>query len=237
MTTTTLASDLRNCSMNGVVIGAPNITLDLGGHRIDGVGMGNGVDNEQGHKGVTIKNGRIRGFQNGVSLKNATQNRLRELVVSNNNEGIFLLNSDDNRIEKNTTSNNDTTGITLNGGSDNNLVDQNLSFDNENFGIAVENSMGNRIRKNQANNNGFLNGMAGIMSDGASTGTMIENNVANSNKTDGISVGNVTMTKVKGNTANNNNQWGINVVALGTDGGGNKARGNVQAAQCNNVTC
>ena len=54
---TKLTSDLNNCPGKGVVIGKDGITLDLGGHTIDGVGMDSGVDNTQGYKGVTIKNG------------------------------------------------------------------------------------------------------------------------------------------------------------------------------------
>ena len=162
-------------------------------------------------------------------------------MVSYNQDGIFLSDSDNNRIERNTTSDNDNTGISLTGavtGSDNNLVDQNMSFDNENFGIAVENSSDdNRIRRNEANNNGLPNGNSGILIDGTSTGTTIEDNVANRNKVDGISVSNVTRTTVRRNTTNNNGQWGINVVASGTDRGGNKAMGNGNAGQCMNVAC
>ena len=35
---TTLRNDLKNCPGNGLVIGADNLTLDLGGHTIDGTG-------------------------------------------------------------------------------------------------------------------------------------------------------------------------------------------------------
>lgn len=92
---TTLTADLNNCPGNGVVIGASGITLDLGGHTIDGDGddVGNGVDNTQGHDQVTIENGRIREFGTGVRLANADRNRLRELVASYNSEGIFLSDS------------------------------------------------------------------------------------------------------------------------------------------------
>lgn len=240
---TTLTADLNNCPGNGVVIGASGITLDLGGHTIDGDGddVGNGVDNTQGHDQVTIENGRIREFGTGVRLANADRNRLRELVASYNSEGIFLSDSDNNRIEGNTTSDNDNTGITLTGagdGSDDNRVDENSSSDNENFGIAVENSSdSNRIRRNEANNNGLLDGNSGLLIDGTSTGTRVEDNVTNRNKADGISVGNVMTTTVMDNRANNNGQWGINVVASGTDRGGNRARGNGNAAQCMNVDC
>ena len=74
---TTLDTDLLNCPENGVVIGAPDITLDLAGHLIHGPdpyplrgwdAPPDGVSNREGHSNVTVKNGTIRGFQTGVSV-------------------------------------------------------------------------------------------------------------------------------------------------------------------------
>ena len=44
---TTLDSDLIDCPGDGIVIGASDITLDLGGHTVDGdgVGCGGGIAN------------------------------------------------------------------------------------------------------------------------------------------------------------------------------------------------
>jgi parallel beta-helix repeat protein len=230
---TKLNGDLSDCPANGLVIDAPNITLDLGGYTIDGAGVGNGVDNTNGHERVTIKNGRIRQFSAGVSLNNATRNRLRDLWVSHNSDGIFLSASDDNRIERNTTSDNDITGITLDDGSDDNRVEKNSSIDNANFGIAVEDaSNNNHITRNTASDNAN----SGIFVDTASSGTRIERNVANRNAVDGILVSNAATTLTK-NTANNNGGWGINAVAGVTDGGGNEAAGNGEAGQCTTVMC
>ena len=76
---TTLDSDLLNCPENGVVIGAPGITLDLAGHLIQGPDPypvrgfdvpPDGVNNREGHSNVTVRNGTIRGFQTGVSVGN-----------------------------------------------------------------------------------------------------------------------------------------------------------------------
>ena len=66
---TTLDSDLVNCPGDGVVIGADNMTLDLAGHTIDGAGAGEGgqgVDNDEGHDGVTVQRGRIQDFHAAV---------------------------------------------------------------------------------------------------------------------------------------------------------------------------
>ncbi|HVL98011.1 MAG TPA: carboxypeptidase regulatory-like domain-containing protein, partial [Egibacteraceae bacterium] len=66
---TTLEADLGPCPDNGLIVGADNVTLDLGGHTIfgtDAVGDGAGVliDNRTG---VTVRNGTIRGFDGGVA--------------------------------------------------------------------------------------------------------------------------------------------------------------------------
>jgi parallel beta-helix repeat protein len=258
---TTLNSDLVNCPVNGLKIDAPNITLDLNGHTIDGdvATAMTGIDNTAGHDEVTIKNGIIREFSDGVHLDKADRNRLSELEVSYNNTGIFLsqsnnntieessasdnandgislTNSNNNRIEGSSASDNDMTGILLNG-SDNNRVEDNSSFDNENFGIAVENgSDGNQIQSNEASNNGFANGNSGIGVDAASTQTLVEDNNANWNFLNGISVGHDTTTLRK-NTANNNGNLGIEAVLNVIDGGGNKAQGNGNPLKCTYVVC
>jgi hypothetical protein len=53
---------------------------------------------------------------------------------------------------------------------------------------------------------------------------------------DGIEVANAATTIAR-NTANENGDLGIEAVAGVTDGGGNRASGNGNAAQCTNVVC
>jgi parallel beta-helix repeat protein len=64
----------------------------------------------------------------------------------------------------------------------------------------------------------------------------IKDNISNNNLLDGIHLyapGNI----IAGNVANRNGDWGIDAIAGNTDGGGNRARGNGQAAQCRGVRC
>src|SRR4051794_34357235 len=68
---TTLRQDLSNCRGDGLKIGADGVTLNLGGHTIDGTNAagseGIAVD---GHPRVTVSNGRVRQFRvNGVALR------------------------------------------------------------------------------------------------------------------------------------------------------------------------
>ena len=90
---TRLTNDLVNCSDNGIVIGADNITLDLNGHVIDGDGMpvpscptnatcDTGVDNSAGHSHVTIKDGSIRQFDVGAFVNGGAADHIHHLTVS-----------------------------------------------------------------------------------------------------------------------------------------------------------
>jgi hypothetical protein len=76
-TNTTLHADLTDCPGNGLVIGADRVTLNLNGHAITGNLEGAvGIDNSAGHDGVTIMNGAVRNFTNGVLLlEHASGNR------------------------------------------------------------------------------------------------------------------------------------------------------------------
>src|SRR2546427_5645721 len=107
-TDTKLDSDLTNCSGDGIVIGADNISLNLDGHTIEGTGGGTGIDDSAGRDGVTIENGSVEGFEQGIVLVGASDNRLRKLTVADNAlAGIALAEgADDNLVEKDTVSGN-----------------------------------------------------------------------------------------------------------------------------------
>ena len=73
-----MTNDLLDCLGNGLVIGANGITLDLGGHTIDGTGLGVGIVNN-GFDSVTITNGIVQEFDFGVQLNDGTATN----IVSN----------------------------------------------------------------------------------------------------------------------------------------------------------
>lgn len=103
VTSVMLKSDLVDCPTHGLIVGADNVTIDLNGHTIDGSGIfdeWNGVDNSAGHDGVTIVNGRMQDFRNGVYLYGgATGNRVADLILTADYYGIGVVNSLDNSIE------------------------------------------------------------------------------------------------------------------------------------------
>jgi parallel beta-helix repeat protein len=177
---THVGNDLSNCPGDGLVIGANNIKIDLGGHLIDGDAVNaptdDGIDNTGGFDNVKIDHGTIQQFQQGVSLVGATKNKIDHLTViqtfrgievqtnsndnkiehnkvSSNFDGIHLVGSDTNKIDHNDVFGNTSSAIVLITGSDNNKVDHNRAHDNPAWGITQDTSNGNRYSHNKVYNN------------------------------------------------------------------------------------
>ena len=98
---TTLESDLVDCPNHGIVIGADGVTLDLNGHVIEGDGApsaqcprGEACDIgvlSEGHDGVTIRNGWVRGFETGVLVADSRESRIAGISSSGNRFFGFML--------------------------------------------------------------------------------------------------------------------------------------------------
>ncbi len=182
---TKLDSDLVDCENNGIVIGADDITLDLNGHTIDGDGTeAAGCDPRQelcdfgvandGHDGVTIRDGSVREFGVGVLVGGARKNRvvkisatghiffgvvvggssrsvIRRSSLSRNiapeGDGIGVFDSDRIRIVHNKIRRNPGPGIHL-FDSKKNLIKRNVFSRNE-PAISIENANRNEVRRNR----------------------------------------------------------------------------------------
>jgi parallel beta-helix repeat protein len=159
-------------------------------------------------------------------------------VSGNGSDGI-VVSDDDNRIEKNYASRNAGDGLTLSAGASDNTIEKNHASGNTGDGIGLEFSAldylaseNNRIKKNSASGNGG----DGISVSSSSTGTLIRQNRTNRNSDDGIDVDSVDSTLTK-NRAIRNGDLGIEAVPGVRDGGGNRAKGNGDPAQCTGVGC
>lgn len=242
---------------DGLIIGADGVTLDLRGHTISGPGPA--ATNWSGVRvarqaGVTIKRGTITGFDAGVVLDEASHNLVTGLVVRANERGINLAGGTGHTIEKNFAYDSHLDGIRL-GLTSSSLISKNVVADNV-FGIGVANgAAGNVVEKNTvADNRGF--GIAlfanasntvvekndvtgtwghGIQVNSDTAGSLLSKNYVVLSGLDGIRVDSPFTTITK-NTANENAQLGINAPGAG-DGGGNKASGNGDPAQCVGVAC
>lgn len=242
---------------SGMVIGADNITIDLGGHTVT-TSYGTGIVSS-GHTGITIQNGSL---------------------TATEGAGISLI-GDHNDVVNHVTGEAEFAPVGLSGGSGNTVEGSTLSADfggpalslNAEQGDTISaNSVthagtpggGNAIKLDQSNGNqvtgnvmeGTLviggnsntvssNQMSNAQSDGldvAGTGNFIRQNTAFTDGTqgspaaDGIKVTTAGNT-LTGNIADLNGNYGIEAVAGNIDGGGNQANGNGNAAQCLNVAC
>jgi len=270
---TKLDRDLTNCSGDGLIIGADHITVSLNGHSITGTGAaGSAGIRNIGHDRVTIQDGDfsgldIEGFEIGILLQDAHNNRVRRIFVEGSAFGIQLTASDHNDVSNNTARSLSAiqcdvvayAGIAL-FDSDDNQIRENETHPSTDFGIALVNSHHNRVEKN---------GASPIDSDGNncsgialfdSNENKIENNIAAENRENGILVGfgshgnlvarnlafrnaadgihvNDPATTIKHNTTNTNGNLGIFAVPGVIDGGGNRAQDNGNPAQCLNVEC
>ena len=82
---TTLTADL-DCDDTALVIGAPDLTLDLGGHSVYSTD-GHTIVNE-GHDNVTIRNGEVHGEGGLILLSGVSGNLVRDLYAEGLITGI-----------------------------------------------------------------------------------------------------------------------------------------------------
>ena len=218
---TTLTGDVGPCAgSDGIVIGADNITVNLGGHHILGPGAGNGDGAHTGirianHTGVTVTGGTVTGFDAGVAVIGGSANTVSKLTVERNvaplitaagfeqsefGDGIVLMFSNHNHV----------TG---------NHLDANGPFDGigalglgSNFNTIDANTVANTVGDGQQNSPGIGEG---ILIDpfldftlpgrgGSLEGNNIVGNTITGSYTDGISsVSNINAT-IAHNTATGN---------------------------------
>jgi hypothetical protein len=113
-TNAVLTQDL-SCPGDGVVVGASGITIDLHGFRLTGTrGTGHyGINDLGGYDGVTVKNGVIRNFDEGIAgFSGADSLHLSNLIVSGNGlYGIIVSSGDQASVSSVTASGNAGYGV------------------------------------------------------------------------------------------------------------------------------
>jgi len=176
---THVGNDLTNCPGDGLVIGANNVKLDLGGHVIDGgnAAGSDGIRNSGGFDNVRVSHGTVQQFGDGVDFSGGANNGKIEhlkvlqntgrgigLVSSNGNkishnkvwsnfDGIHLNASDTNKIDHDEVFTNTASAIVLITGSDGNKVEHNKTHDNPSWGITSDDSVNNTYKHNKVANN------------------------------------------------------------------------------------
>jgi parallel beta-helix repeat protein len=244
-----VGNDLLDCPGHGLVVGAANVTIDLGGHRIDGTGDAdeNGIDNQNGFDGVTVRGGVVSGFYNavlfvgvdggeisGIRAQGSTDQGIvlrgsHRIAVSRNvlqrsvHTGIFLESATENLLRDNLVVRSDHHGIFLYLGSDRNLLIGNETVGNGGSGIHVQSSSENVLKRNSSIGNEY-----GLQVASGANANELRSNVAKGNGEYGLYVqdgadGNV----VKGNGIAGNGGDGIKLTdSLDNSLYGNRVTGN-----------
>ena len=113
-TSVVLTKDLTCVGTPGVVVGAGGITIDLKGHVLTGDYSDMGVRDLSGYGDVTIKNGVIRNFLDGVLVPNTADHvTVSNLVVSGNSGNGVYVQGAAAKVVSSTVAGNGQTGISL----------------------------------------------------------------------------------------------------------------------------
>jgi large repetitive protein len=260
---TTLDRDLTGCRSNGMVIGADNITLDLGGHTISGDGKlvrrcprqqicDAGIAND-GHDGVTVRNGSVGQFASGVLVGRARENRVLDISSSQNTffgfvvfrsaqilvrdssgsrniapdgDGIGLFESHDVRIINNSFRRNPGPGIHVQASADNLMKGNLISRSSPGILLGGE-RRADRADRNQVRRNGFVRNAAGVLLARGNRNVVARNRL--SRDRDGIAIengrGNLVALNVILDARNSGIYLGLNEPPIG--GGDNVVRRNM----------
>lgn len=100
-----LTSDMNCPNSYGLVVAKPGITINLNGHTVTGTyGSDFGID-DQGYDRVTIENGTVRNFEDGVFVQYATGTKIEHVkAVGAANFGIAFYDSQHGLIDHSTVS-------------------------------------------------------------------------------------------------------------------------------------
>jgi parallel beta-helix repeat protein len=112
----TLDHDILRCPVDGLIVGAPGITIDLNGHKITGTtGDGSGapsdcdcgISDQAGFDRVTVRDGEIDDFDSGVVVAHARGVLVQGLTAGNQyNDGVsFNDGSSDGTVSDSTVAN------------------------------------------------------------------------------------------------------------------------------------
>jgi parallel beta-helix repeat protein len=218
---------------DGMVVERDNIVIDGAGQTLQG--SGNGIDLIE-RVNVTIKGAKIRGFDSGVYLNNASFCGIYGNNITNNEDGVYLKYSSVNSISGNNITNrwdgigldsssgnsisgnnitNNNHGIWLNSSSNYNSISGNNITANTDCDIYLNSSLGNSVSENN-----IANSWSGIQLDSSSGNRVSGNNVADTYY--GIWLDSSLDNSVSGNNITAHGVYGISLYSSS----GNSVSGN-----------
>jgi hypothetical protein len=226
---TLVQNDLFDCLGNGLVAGAAGITIDLGGHTIDGTGLGSGVLGV-GFASVIVTNGVLQEFDRAVTLGlgadqsivtgiTSTLNQefaiaiegadgvtIRESTITGNVSGIVVLEATGAHVHHNVITLNSADGARIEGG-DGHRIERNLITESSGPAVSLVDADGNIVVDNTLTGND-----AGVVVgevDLPSNDNVVERNDISLSSSAGVEVIGSNGTRIVGNTINEGGSVGV----------------------------
>lgn len=231
--------DCSSSSSDGLEIDADDVTVDLNGYKL--IGPGNsyyGVDNSDGHEGLTVKGGTLDGWNYGVYSYYGSFENLSDLKVNveSGGYGLYVYYSVKSTIKDITVKGEASYAVYSYYGGGVKIDDIRVLDANENstYGVYLYENPGT-VSDVRANDTYY-----GVYASGQTDNTVIKNVVANDTGSTGVYISNSTPFSqydytVKGSTANDANSYGF-YAQYDVKGGGNRASG-AGSDDCYNVPC
>lgn len=248
-----LSASIVDCTGSALVVGAPGITIDLGGHVLDGTGTGPGIDNNAGHDDVTIRGGVIQGFSQGIDMVEADGARVLDVLLRDNALGITASRTARALFARVVARDNSFAGVevfrmerlvmrrsTVTGSGHGGIIDRstydsryadNVMSDNEFYGLHLDSSTNAVVVGNTAHSNHLDGIQLGFRVDTA----RLDRNRAIANGAHGVAIeepGNW----LRSNVAIGNEGVGISAPAGTIDAGRNRAFANA-GGDCTSIEC
>jgi parallel beta-helix repeat protein len=232
-----LANDLVGCPHDGLVIGADRITVDLAGHSIQG---GNAPGSEgiadDGHNGLTVKNGSISHFfLSGIGLRGAAGSSVSHVTIRqigaggvepDTSAGVLVKDSPGTSVSASTVTN-DVSAFQSDGvdvlSSARTVISDSRIARNAWDGVVVIDSPDSRIVDNTLDRNANQ----GIEVNFGADRTLLARNHAAHNVSNGLVVGAISGARIIDNTLTVNGEGGLFMFdLLNSRVSGNTAHGN-----------
>jgi hypothetical protein len=204
---TTLTGDLRHCPGDGLIVATNGVTLDLAGHTLTGSGAGSGITITG--TGVTVTNGVVKGFAQGIDVEVfGDQSTLSGLAVNRNGTGLTVgVNSSTGpshgTVSDSSFKNNDVDGVFLHGSfwtiEGSTIARNGRDGVHAAVDVDVVTLVGDKINDNVGTGVSLVN---------QNDGSTIAGSVVSRNGGDGIRVETST-THITGNTTRDNGGTGI----------------------------
>ncbi len=256
----------RNVKIKGGTVQEFGVGIALDGsdgNRVDGVTVrasaGRGVNALNGSDRNVFSDLQSTGNLTGIAITASTGNVVRgSALTSNEFTGVLLFGATHTRVEGNRVAGNIANGIAVVEGSSENAVLAN-AVQGSDTGLIIDSSQRNLLSLNRVSGAGDgvlvagdANTVAGNLVDRSVGGcegcsgfgigvlagakNLVSLNLVDRNATDGINIA-AAGTTVALNLATRNGDLGIEAVKGVRDGGGNRASGNGNSAQCLGVGC